>query len=97
MSAYMIATVKVKDQQKFKEYLEKAQKQAGPLGAELVVRGRLARKIHGDSGDHQVVVIIKYPNKEALDQFYDSPDYGPLEVLRDEAAEMAITSYEAMD
>ena len=39
MSALMIATITVKDPEKFQQYLAKTQEVAAPYGAELLFRG----------------------------------------------------------
>lgn len=47
MSALMIATITVKNAEKFQVYLAKTQKIAAPYGAELLYRGKAGRGLTG--------------------------------------------------
>ncbi len=47
MSAFMIATITIKDREKFAEYLAKTQAVAAPYGAELVLRGHADQVLTG--------------------------------------------------
>lgn len=92
MTAVMIARITVKDPAKFGEYMKKTQQVAGPFGAEMMFRGKVERPLNGDA-DHAIVVIAKFPSNEALNDWYDSDAYQPLKALRDEGADMHMTSY----
>jgi uncharacterized protein (DUF1330 family) len=93
MSAFFVARVSVKDGAKFQEYAQKAGATFGAHGGELVLRGAVTGALAG-TRDHQSVGIVKFPSAEALSAWYASPEYQALIPLRDEAADMAITTYE---
>lgn len=96
MSALMIARITVKDPAKFQDYLAKTQQVAAPYGAELLHRGRVDRALTGEDSDHELSVIVKFPSLEAIDEWFGSDAYQPLIALRDEGADMRMTSYAVM-
>ena len=96
MSAYMIATITVKDLAKFQSYLAETQKVAAPYGAKLVFRGKTERALTDDTADHGIVVIVEFPSQEKIDAWYDSDAYRPLIPLREEGADMTMISYSQM-
>ena len=93
MSAFMIATITVKDREKLTEYLAKTQAVAAPYGAELVLRGQVDQVLTGQPGDHRMVVIVRFPSREKIEAWYNSDEYQPLVPLREAASDMKITSY----
>lgn len=95
MSALMISTIKVKDPVKLQAYLTKVRDVATKYGAEMLFRGEAAGTIRG-SADHEFVVVVKFPNGEAIESLYSDVDYHPLTSLRDEAADMTIIKYVPM-
>lgn len=97
MTAYMIATIAVKDPVKFQAYLMETQKVAAPYGAKLVLRGQTAQTLAGDPAGHGVVVVVEFPSPEKIDEWYQSDAYRPLIPLREEAANMTMISYSVVD
>jgi len=92
----MIARITVKDPEKFQDYLAKTQRIAAPYGAELLLRGKVDRALNG-SDDHAITVVVKFPSIEKINEWYDSDAYQPLKALRDEGADMQMTSYAIAD
>ncbi len=93
MTAFFIARVTVKDGVKFQEYAQKAGATFAAHGGEPVLRGKAAGVLSGIA-DHETVGIIKFPNLAAIAAWYGSADYQAIIPLRDEAADVAITTYE---
>ena len=96
MSALMIARITVKDPAKFQDYLAKTQQVAAPYGAELLYRGKVDRALTGESSDHALAVIVKFPSLARIEEWYASDAYRPLKALRDEGSDMQMTTYEVM-
>ena len=96
MSAFLIATAKVKDPEKFQEYGQKAGGTLAPHGGELLLRGLKDSVLAGDV-DHQTVGVIKFPNQDALMAWFHSDAYQMIVPLRDKAAEMTIVTYSEPD
>lgn len=96
MSAFVIATVTVKDQAKFKEYGAKAGPTLSRYGGELLIHGSHVRSLHGGS-DHTVGAVLGFPDRESLQAWYDSPEYQALIDLRSEGADVMFAAYDALD
>jgi uncharacterized protein (DUF1330 family) len=96
MSALMIARITVKNPEKFQEYIAKTTQVAKSYGAELLYRGKADRTLHGEGNDHGLIIIVKFPSLEKINEWYGSDAYQPLKALRDEGSDMQITSYEVM-
>ena len=96
MSALMIATAAVKNPEKFQQYLTKTQEVAAPYGAELLVRGKADRSLTDHDNNHDVVVVVRFPSIEKIEEWIGSDEYRPLIPLRDEGSDMKMTSYEVL-
>lgn len=92
MTAFFIATVQVKDAEKFQEYAGKAAATFQAYGGEMVMRGRSEQVLAGE-GDSHSVGIVKFPDMETLQGWYGSDDYQAIIPLRDEAADMKLVAY----
>jgi len=92
MNAFFVATMKIKDPQKFQEYAQKAGESFIPYGGELVLRGKKGEVLAGHT-DHQAVGIVKFPDQDTLRAWFNSEAYQAIVPLRDEAADMSIVTY----
>lgn len=92
MTAFFVATVKIREPQKFQEYAKKAADTFAAHGGELIIRGQADGVLAGEA-DHQAVGIVKFPDKEALSAWYGSDAYQALVSLREQAADMTIVAY----
>ncbi len=95
MSAYLIGHITVKDQPKWETYVEGVQKSLIPFEAEVVFRGRRAAVLTGEHS-HTLTVVIRFNEQAALQRWYRSEAYQALIPLRDQAADVAIISYDAI-
>ena len=78
MSALMIATITIKDQEKFQQYLAKTQEVAAAYGAELLFRGIVDGSLTNHDKDHGLAVIVRFPSIEKINEWIDSEEYQPL-------------------
>lgn len=92
MPAIMVSRITVRDPQKLQTYMMKTKEIASSYGAELVYQTKVARTLNGAS-DHEMLVVAQFPSSEDLDAWYDSPEYQAIAPLREEGAEMHMTSY----
>ncbi|VAW95579.1 hypothetical protein MNBD_GAMMA21-1490 [hydrothermal vent metagenome] len=92
MSAFFIATVTVKDEEKFKEYAVKSKATFDQFSAEILARGKYQGVLTGEA-DHQAVAIVKFKDLDTMNRWYTSDEYQALIPLRDQAADMTITQY----
>ena len=93
-TAYVIGHLTVKNAEKWAEYRNQVPATLAPWGAELVLRGKRVAILAGEHS-HADVVVIRFPDKEAVDGWYSSPAYQALIPLRQQAAEVVLISYEA--
>lgn len=94
MSAFFVATVRIKDPVKFQEYAQQAGATFAAHGGELMLRGKADRVLVGDL-DHETVGIVRFPDDAALNTWYGSDAYQALIPLRDAAADITIITYSA--
>ena len=92
-NAYLIGHITVKDQEKWTEYRNKVPATLEPWSAKLIFRGNLCSVLSGNH-EHIDTVVIRFPNLEALNNWYSSPEYQSLIPIRQEAARMDLLSYE---
>lgn len=96
MRSYMIVTAKIKDRQAF---INGYGKVAAPLvakhGGRYVLRGPGARLLEGQWGDGASMVISEWPNRDAIQKFWDSPEYAEAKALRDGIAEVQVLVIDA--
>lgn len=93
-SAYVIGHVTVKDAVKWAEYRGRVPATLAPWGAAVVCRGKRLAVLSGEHA-HTDSVVIAFPDAEAVGSWFDSPAYQALIPLREQAADMALVSYEA--
>jgi len=92
-SAYVIGHISVKDADIWAEYRDRVPATLAPWGAELMLRGRLAAVLAGEHA-HTDTVVIRFPDREAVNAWYASAAYQSLIPLRERAAEMVLLAFE---
>ncbi len=80
MAAYMIASFDVIDQQAYEAYVPGMMPILMKYDPEILVADYGARSVEGEC--RQVNVVIRFPTEEALQAFYDDPEYRPFKELR---------------
>ena len=94
MPAFFVATVTIKNFDKFKEYTQKTCVTYSAFEGKTLLRGRHQEVLTPASNDpHQTVAVVSFPSIEALNNWYQSDAYQALIPLRDEATDMTMTSY----
>jgi uncharacterized protein (DUF1330 family) len=91
--AYVIGHITVKNAEKWSEYRRSVPATIEPWDGVLVFRGRMTSVLSG-SHKHNDTVVIKFPDKEAVNGWYSSPEYRALIPLRKEAAEIELIVFE---
>ncbi len=93
MAAYLIGRIKIVDLPKWNQYVEGVRVSLVPFAATVIFRGKLDSQLSGTE-DHDHVVVIRFEDRQTLDQWFNSNDYQKLIPLRDSAADVIISSYE---
>lgn len=94
MSILNFSYADIKDTEKFKEYVKAAAVLMEEAGVEVVVRGNFSMTMRGEKCSPHIAAVFRYPNKAAVEGFYNSEKYKALIPLRDEACDMTINLYE---
>ncbi|MEM7407877.1 MAG: DUF1330 domain-containing protein [Pseudomonadota bacterium] len=89
MSAFVVVHATVNDPDKMKEYGAAATKTIAEHHGEVVCRGPL-EVLAGDT-DRKLMVVIKFPSREAARSWYQSDGYQAVVPVRDAAAETTFT------
>ncbi|MFZ0043539.1 MAG: DUF1330 domain-containing protein [Solirubrobacteraceae bacterium] len=79
MSAYLISQVEVLDPDAWEQYRSRAAPAIAKFGGRYLVRGAQAEVIEADwpaeEPPPQAVIIVEFPDMEALKGWYASPEY----------------------
>jgi len=97
MSAFMLATVKTKNPKKFQEYLGKVQKLSANYGAQLLAKGKTVRLITEGECEHDITIVVKFPDINSIDSLFGSEEYRDLIPLREEGATIVMTSHRMLE
>lgn len=93
MTAFFVATAKVKDPTKYGDYAQKAGATMKDFGGEIIVRGQVREVLAGEA-DHNGVGVVRFPDLKSLTDWYASTAYQEIISLRDEGADVTIVTYE---
>lgn len=85
MSACVIGHITVKDEEKWAQYRAQVPATLAPWGAELLFRGQRADILAGQH-EHFDTVVIRFPDADTVDAWYQSTAYQALIPLRQQAA-----------
>jgi len=92
-SVYVVGHISVKNAEMWAEYRSQVPATLESWAAELVLRGKLISVLAGKH-PHSDIVVIRFPDKDAVNGWYSSPAYQALTPLREQAAEMVVLVYE---
>ena len=81
MSGYVIANIKVKNSDAYKEYVGKVKPTVEKFGGEYLVRNGKFKVIDGE-WKHPRTVVIKFPTYEKALEWYNSEEYKPVKPIR---------------
>lgn len=94
MAAYVIGQITIRDPEKWQRYRDQVPSTLGPWRAELVFRGTEGTALAGKP-PHSDIVVIRFPNREAVTDWYASDAYQQLIPLRIAAADVNLSYYDA--
>ena len=84
MPAYLISEHKITDPIKFDEYRTKVGPMLAKHGGRYLTKGGSHKFPEGGHWKPERVVIIEFPDMDALNDWYNSSEYQPLIALRRE-------------
>jgi uncharacterized protein (DUF1330 family) len=94
MAAYLIGHITVKNEELWQQYVAGVQESLEPFKSSIVFRGSLVSVLAGKH-EHDLVVVIEFHDQSTMDDWYSSEKYQNLIPLRDKAANVTITTYNA--
>lgn len=92
MAAYLVGHISVKNAALWETYVAGVRESLSPFESKIVFRGQLVSVLAGEH-EHDRVVVIEFPDYPTLDDWYHSEKYQSLIPLREEAADVVITTY----
>ena len=91
---YLMANLRVKDQDVFKEFSAVALSLIVCCGLKLLARGPQADRHEGDVSG--IVTLIEFESKEAAEKFYFSDEYQAAKSIRDRGVDTDLMIIEGM-
>ncbi len=91
MPAYLIVENQITDQKTYDEYRRQVVPLISRFGGRFLIRGGPILHVEGD-WKPQRLVLIEFPSMEALQAWYNSPEYAPMRVLRQAASTGSIVA-----
>jgi len=86
MSGYLLVRVNITDTEQYQEYMKLTPAVIAEFGGKFIVRGGDRLTLEGPDETHRVV-LIEFPNYEAVQKFYNSKEYQSAARLRANAAD----------
>lgn len=97
MPAYMIVYADIKDRDKFLSgYAPAASKLVAEHGGRYLVRAQGAEVLEGTLNSGMSVVISEWPSKQAILDFWNSPEYQAAKKLREGIADCEVSIVETL-
>ena len=78
---YVVANIRVKNQEKFKQFSGMAGPAIKKYGGKVLARGPDAERLEGDLKG--IVMLIEFESKEAANTFYYSDEYQAAKAVRE--------------
>ncbi len=94
MPAYLIGHVNVRDAARWAQYRSRVPATLAPWGGELLFRGRRADVLAGEQ-PYTETVVVRFPDLASIDGWHRSAACHAPIPIREAAADLTLTSYEA--
>jgi len=95
VAAYLIADIEVIDSAGFEEYRARAPAVIAAHGGRYLARGGETEVLEGDWTPRRLV-ILQFPSMAALKNWWDSPEYRALRVIRERVARSRFVATESL-
>jgi len=89
MPAYIVSRVRIFDQEEMARYVRDVVPIVLAFGGKYLMRGTDVEALEG-TWEHQRMVILEFPTREAALAWYHSPEYAPLKAHRHASSEAVI-------
>ena len=92
MPAYFIVQSTIKDEAQYQKYAQAAWPLMARSGAKIVARRAKVEVLEGEH-DQRPISMFEFPNLDAINAFWTSPDYVPIKKLREGIATLDIWTF----
>jgi uncharacterized protein (DUF1330 family) len=92
MSAYFVVQATITNEPQYQKYREAVVPFIAKFGGKIVARGAKVEVFEGEH-DTRPVVMFEFPTMEAIQAFWNSPDYAPIKKLREDAATINVWAF----
>jgi uncharacterized protein (DUF1330 family) len=96
MPAYLTGHIKIRDVQKWHEYLAQVDATITAYGGEILLRGLQAEVLANPNNfdeNFERLVVLRFNDMAALDRWYASNEYARLKPIRAAAADVTVVTY----
>jgi uncharacterized protein (DUF1330 family) len=94
VAAYLVGTIRVSDPARWEQYVGRVGATFAPFGGRVLFRGTPAAALTGRAhGDR--IVVVEFADVAAARRWHESAEYQTLVALREAAADVVLTIYEA--
>lgn len=93
MTAYIVSTISISDPETYKKYTAKTPALVEKYGGKFLVRGNPVQTLEGDEFQDRMV-IIEFPSQQALQDWYNDPDYQDAILIRQSASDGRLLAVE---
>lgn len=94
---YLIVDVRIDDAEEYKKYMTAAKPVAERFGGEYLVRGGPFTVYEGDYFQPRRIVVVRFPSKQACEEFYNSDEYQAARALRLPVSDMVLVGVEGFE
>ena len=95
MPAYVIVDVDIRDSAAYESYKSSVPALIRKHGGKYLVRGGPFAVLEG-SWQPSRLVVFEFPDRAAVEAFYHDPEYAPLRLVREQAANTSIVVVEGL-
>jgi uncharacterized protein (DUF1330 family) len=96
MPAYVVIETDIDDRQQYERYKAASPDAVHSGGGSFLVRGGELAVLEGD-WDPSRLVILEFPDLDAVKRWYDSPEYVEARKLREGAANLRMVAVQGLD
>ena len=97
MAHYLIAQVKVNDDSWIPDYAANVHDIVTKHGGTYLSRSGNITTLEGDASTANLVAVIKFPDAEALNAFFNDPDYAPYAAARQNGTDSQVIAIDDTD
>jgi uncharacterized protein (DUF1330 family) len=94
MAVYLIGQISVKDAQLWQEYIAGVSESITHFDVKVVFRGKRTSVLAGENR-RDLAVVLEFSDRSSLESWFNSEKYQSLIPLRENAADVVITTYDS--